>query len=164
MLRCASSWPPLLQKKASHRFRLCLVSLFESRSIPRLRNQFFPQSFDFLVSNLVPLRFLPLFLSRLRFVFVSISTSTSYRRYTLQSVPSSYVRSFQHFRRQFFNSYHLAFVNALSYSVITFNLFSTRFFNAPTHPPLLVSSPIVTNRHRSRCFSRRGDRAWRGGT
>ena len=93
--------PCLCSRKSPHRFRLRLVSLFESRFIPRLRNQFFPQSFDFLVSNLVPLRFLPLFLSRLRFVFVSISTSTSYRRYTLQSVPSSYIRSFQHFRRQF---------------------------------------------------------------
>src|SRR5271154_7371829 len=69
---------------------------------------------------------------------------------------------FPTFLSAIFNFYHLAFVNVLSYPVpITFNLFSTRFFNVPTHPPLPLSSPIVVNRHRRSRFRRRGDRAWR---
>jgi len=120
-----------------------------------------------LVSNLVPLRLLlPLFLlSRLRLVFVSISTSTplQYRRYTLVRL-RPYLRVFPTLPSAIFNFYQLAFVNVSSYSVpTTFNLFSIRF-SAPTHPPLLVSSPIVVNRHRRCRFRRRGDRAWWGGT
>src|SRR5271155_4205698 len=90
--------------------------------------------------------------------------SLQYRQYILQSVPSSYVRLSHLFVGNFVNFYQLAFVNVPSYSVpITFNLFSTRFFNVPTHPPLLVSSPIVVNRHRCSRFRRRGDRARGGG-
>ena len=159
--------PCLCSRKSPHRFRLRLVSLFESRFIPRLRNQFFPQSFGFLVSNLVPLRFLPLFLlSRLHLrtrldifnVFFTISSIRSNPSFVLPPY-------FPTFPSAIFNFYHLAFVNVPSYSdSITVNLFSTRFFNAPTHPPLLVSSPIVANRHRCCRFSRHGDRAWWGGT
>src|SRR5208282_1133880 len=72
-------------------------------SIPRSRNQLFPQSYDSCFQYSIPLRLLPLLLlSRLHFVFVSISSmsSTQYRRYALIR---SFVLppSFLHSRRQF---------------------------------------------------------------
>src|SRR5271168_2345108 len=126
-------------------------------SIPRFRNQLFPQSYDSCFQFRSVPSPLPCLSAVSTFVLVSISTSTSslqYRRYTLIR-PSSYVRLSHFFVGNFVNFYQLAFVNVPSYSVpITFNPFSTRF-SAPTHPPLLVSSPIVVNRHRNRCFRQR---------
>ena len=73
-------------------------------SIPRIRNQLFPQSYDSCFQYFVPLRLLPLFrLSRLHLVLASISSTSSlqYRRCTLQSVSFVLPPFPPHFRRQF---------------------------------------------------------------
>jgi hypothetical protein len=135
------------------------------RFIPRIRNQLFSQSHDScLQSRSAPSPSSPRLLSRLHLVFASISTMSSlqYRRYTLQSVlrltyvfptsPSAIFNFLSPRLRQctlVFRSYY-------------FNLFSTRF-STPTHPPLLVSSPIAASSSLRRYVaSRRTDVEARG--
>ena len=94
---CHASAP----EKASHRFRLCLVSLRTSLVFLDFAINSFLSRTIFL--SPIPFRLVPLLLlSRLHLVFVSISTSTSlqYRRYSLIR-PSSLPSFFPHFRRQF---------------------------------------------------------------
>jgi hypothetical protein len=95
----------LCSRKSPHRFRLCFVSLFEPRFIPRIRNQLFSLSYDSCLQSRSAPSPSPLLLSRLRLVFVSISSMSSlqYRRYTLirplnvsQPSPPSYSSRYLH--------------------------------------------------------------------
>jgi hypothetical protein len=115
-------------------FRTSLVSL-------EFANQFFPQSYDFLVSNSVPLRPLHVSLSSPPCIRLDIYVNffLQYRRYTLIRPRLTFV--LPAFPSAIFNFYHLAFVNVPSYSVHITLILPNSVFNAPTHPPLLVSSP-----------------------
>src|SRR5271170_2212161 len=70
---------PLLQRKASHRFRLCLVNLRTSLVFLGFTNQLFPQSYNSCFQYSVPLRLLPL-------LFSAVSTQYS-SRYLCQRLP-----------------------------------------------------------------------------
>src|ERR1700733_880440 len=99
-------------------------------SIPRSRNQFFPQSYNSCFQYSVPLRLLPLCLSRLHLctrldIYVNVFLTISSRHSSFRSFVFTFV--FPIFPSAIFNFYHLAFVDVPSYSVpITFNLFSAR--------------------------------------
>src|SRR5271170_4967414 len=110
---------PCLQKKRLIDFVYALSVSSSLVSIPRFRNQLFPQSYDSCFQFRSVLSPLPCLSAVSTFVLVSISTSTSslqYRRYTLIR-PSSYVRLSHFFVGIFVNFYHLAFVNVPSYPV-----------------------------------------------
>ena len=161
MLRCASSWPPLLQKKP-------LIDFVHACQSPRI--SFYRSNSQSTLSSVVrflspiPFRCISrsIFLAVSAFVLASISSTSSlqYRRYALIR-PSSFPPFFPTFPSAIFNFLSPRLRQCtLVFRSYYFNLFSTRF-STPTHPPLLVSSLIVANRHRS---LRRGDRAWGGGT
>ena len=130
---------PLLQKKPLIDFVYAL-SVFDLVSIPRSRNQLFPQSYDScfqfrsvpsplpffsVVSTLYSSRYLP---PRLLYNIVDTLFNPSLRLTSVFPAFSSAISSI---------FYQLAFVNVPSYSVpITFNLFPTRLFSS--HPPSLA--------------------------
>src|SRR5277367_3520978 len=124
--------PPLLSHVHS-----VFVSISMSTSSSQYRRDTFSKSvsFPFVSQSSPPCTHLDIYLN----VYLTISSiHPPIRSFVFPLV-------FPTFPSAIFNFYHLAFVNVPSYSVlITFNLFSTRF-STPTHPPLLVSSPIISS-------------------
>src|SRR5271170_5982899 len=104
-----------------HRFRLCLVSLFESRlSIDLAINSFLSRTI--LVSNSVPLRLVPLCLSRPHLcirpdIYVNVFLMISSMHSSIRLLRLTFVSPT--FPSAIFNVYP-AFVNAPSYPVLTY--------------------------------------------